>query len=166
MLGKHALKPQEETVLRIIYKTTNRPGLFRKRVLVTTNVPEQKYIMITIKGIVDEAPAAKIKVEPRKLQLGTLKTISVLNLIYRITNEGREPLVITKIHKTENTTIYFDGDKEGNLIVGAGESRVFELEFKPLQQGPFVQVIFVDSNARNARHGRYAIMLIGRVEEK
>lgn len=160
------MRPRDETVLRIIYKTINRPGPFRKRVLVTTNVPGQEHIMITLKGTVDEAPAAKIKVEPRKLHLGAIKAGSVSNLIYRITNEGRESLVITKIGTIEDATVYFNGEKEGKLIIGPSESNYFELEFKAEDVGHFTKVVFIHSNARNARHGRYAIMLIGDVERE
>jgi hypothetical protein len=163
VLGQRLLKPQEETVLKIIYHTINRPGPFTKRVMVTTNISGQKDIEITLKGTVNEAPAAKIRVEPRKHRLGFIKQGAVRNLIYTIKNEGRKPLVVTRIFAKEDTAVYFDGKKEGNLVIEPKESRVFEIGFKPVGAGPFTQVIFFDSNATNARHGRYAIMLIGEI---
>ncbi|MBN1848328.1 MAG: DUF1573 domain-containing protein [Deltaproteobacteria bacterium] len=155
------MKSEEETILKIIYQTLNRPGPFEKRVFLFTNIPDQKEITITIKGMVREAPVPKIRVEPRKLRLGLINTNSVSNLSCRITNEGREPLTITKIHMIEGDTVYFDGKKQGNLVIKPKESTSIKIDFTPMTEGPFTRVIFFETNAKNARNGRYAIMVIG-----
>ena len=160
------MKPQEETVLKIIYQTIDRPGPFEKRVILFTDIPEQQQISIAVKGKVNEAPVAKIKVEPRKLQLDTVDWDSVSPLCYRITNEGSEPLVISKIHRVEDGAVYFDGKKDGNLVIKPKEIKVLDLGFKPTGKGRFTQVIFFETNARNARNGRYAIMIMGEAAGK
>ena len=160
------MKPQEETVLKIIYQTIDRPGPFEKRVILFTDIPEQQQISIVVKGKVNEAPVAKIKVEPRKLQLDTVDLDSVSPLCYRITNEGSEPLVISKIHRVEDGAVYFDGKKDGNLVIKPKEIKVLDLGFKPAEKGRFTQVIFFETNARNARNGRYAIMIMGEAAGK
>ena len=164
MLGKHLLKPQEETLLRIIYQTKDRPGPYEKRIYLSTDIPDQDDIVITIKGVVLEAPVAKIRVEPKKIKLGIIKKGSITNFNLRIGNEGRESLVITQIQNVEATENYFDSRKEGKLVIGPKESTVFKVPFLMDTVGPFVKVIFIESNARNAPHGRYAIMVIGEAE--
>ncbi len=66
MLGKHTLNPQEKTTLKITYNTAGRPGAFRKNISITTDVPGQEEVEITMEGAVKEAPGAKIQVSPPK----------------------------------------------------------------------------------------------------
>jgi len=131
---------------------------------VETDISGQDLVVITIKGAVLEASAAKIKVEPKKIRIGTIIKGSITNIDLKIINEGRQPLVISRIQNVEATDRYFDADKQGPLVIGPNASTVFSLPFFRDAPGPFVQVIFIESNARNAAHGRHAIMVIGELK--
>ncbi|MBN2374209.1 hypothetical protein JXL19_10530 [bacterium] len=165
MLGKRLLKPDEDTMLRIVYQTRDRPGPYEKRIYISTDIPGLDDVVITIKGTVLAASVAKIRVEPRKFKLGDIRKGSVTDLNLRMMNQGSETLVITKIQDTETGEIYFDGTKEGNLIIGPKGSSEFKVPFVTDSPVPFIRVIFIESNARNAPDGRYGIMVIGRTEQ-
>ena len=100
MLGKHTLGPGEKTVLRITFDTKGSPGPFRKTVTVATDIPGREDLEVTIEGTVREAPAAKIRVTPRRVDLGTVGPGYVTTGPFAVTNPGSLPLVITKVlHK-------------------------------------------------------------------
>ncbi|MBN1848415.1 MAG: hypothetical protein JW932_07505 [Deltaproteobacteria bacterium] len=147
--------------MRIVYHTKDRPGPYEKRIYLSTDIPDQDDVVITIKGMVHEAPIAKIRVEPKKFKVELVKTGRVMNLNILISNEGSEPLTITRIQNEKGTNTYFEAGKQGGLVIGAMGSTGFNLAFLANQASPFVQVIFIESNARNVLNGRYPIMIIG-----
>jgi len=72
VLGQHTLKPQEKTELKLVFKTTNAPGLFEKIATLVTDAPGQEQIELHMRGTVKEAPGAKIAVQPRRIDVGDL----------------------------------------------------------------------------------------------
>ncbi len=165
MLGKHTLNPQEKTTLKITYNTAGRPGAFRKNISITTDVPGQEEVEITMEGAVKEAPGAKIQVSPRKADVGTLQRGSSKKQVFTINNGGSLPLVVKKISTKESATVYFDGAKTGDIVVEAGQSRPLEVEIRPVKPGQFTEVLLIESNAKNSPKGGFAVMVIGKSEE-
>jgi hypothetical protein len=161
VLGQHTLKPKESTTISTIYRTANLPGPFKKIVSISTDIPGQDDIEITLEGQVKEAPCAKIQVTPRRLDLGTVKLNSEKKQTITITNPGTLPLQIGRITGKESNTIYFDG----TLIVAPGESVVREISIRANKNGPLTETIVIQSNARNATKAGFIIMAKGSVQE-
>ena len=160
MLGKHQLDPKEDAVLKIIYDTDGRPGPYEKRIYLLTDSLVQPKLEITLKGEVLPAPAARIKVEPRKINVGFLQKGSQKTIGFKVSNEGDQPLDITKIHSATGNSLVIRKSEEGKRIPPK-EFTELEITFQPAAIGPFVEVFLIDSNARNALSGQYAVMVIG-----
>ena len=158
MLGKHTLKPKEETSLRIIFETEGKPGPFRKVVTLTTDLPGEAELEVTVEGTVLEAPGARIRVVPRQLDLGTVVSGRVRVGPFTVTNQGDLPLVIGKIYVQGTGSTLYDGVKEGALVVEPGRTRSFEwsLEASPTK-GDHEETIVIESNAKNASKEGYMI---------
>jgi uncharacterized membrane protein len=160
VLGKHLLGPKEDTVLKMVYDTDGRPGPYEKRVYLMTNSLVQPKLDITLKGEVLPAPAALIRVEPRKINIGFLQKGSQKNIDFKISNEGNQSLEITEVYSATGKSLII---QKGEVKRGIPpkESTEIEIAFQTNTIGPFVEVFFIDSNARNALNGQYAVMVIG-----
>ena len=160
MLGKHTLGPKEKTFLRIAFDTKGSPGPFRKTVTVSTDIPGQEDLEVTIEGTVREAPAAKIQVTPRRVDLGAVSPGRVTMEPFAITNPGSLPLVITKVYMKGTGAVLHDGERQGDLIILPGETRAFECAIRADRgRGDHQEVIVVKSNAKNAPKGGYVIIV-------
>jgi hypothetical protein len=164
-LGTQTLKPGEKTTLKIIYSTVDRPGIFKKNITIETDIKGQEEVEMEVVGNVKEAPGAKIQVTPRKVEVGSLKTGVSKKITLAINNGGALPLSIKKIFGKTNGAQYFDGVKQGEIVVEAGKTRQLEIEYKPVKSGQFTDVILIDSNAKNAPKGGFALMIVGKGEE-
>jgi hypothetical protein len=164
VLGKHALKPKEKTELKIIYNTVGRPGAFRKNINITTNVPGQEEIEMTMSGVVREAPGAKIQVAPRKFDFGAADAGAVVQIAYTVTNAGALPLIISRIYSQERRDVYFDGADGTAITIDPGKSQTVRIELKPSKPGPYADRVVIASNAKNATKGNYIVMVSGQVK--
>ena len=160
MLGKHRLNPKEDAVLKIVYDTDGRPGPYEKRIYLLTDSLVQPKLEITLKGEVLPAPAARIRVEPRKINIGFLQKGSQKDIEFKVSNEGNKSLEITKIYSATGKSLVVQ-EGEINKHIPPKESSEFEIPFQTTADGPFVEVLLIDSNARNALNGQYAVMVIG-----
>lgn len=160
MLGKHRLDPKEDAVLKIIYDTDGRPGPYEKRIYLITNSLVQPRLDITLKGEVLPAPAARIKVEPRKINVGSLRRGSQNRIDLKVTNEGNQSLEITKIYSATDRSIV-TAKGELRKRIPPKESTELEITFQATTVGSFVEVLIIDSDARNALNGQYTVMVIG-----
>ena len=160
MLGKHRLNPKEDSVLKIIYDTNGRPGPYEKRVYLLTDSLVQPKLEITLKGEVLPAPSARIRVEPRKINIGFLQKDSQKDIEFNVSNEGNQSLKITKIYSVTDKSLVV---QEGEMIkhIPPKESAKLEIILQINTIGPFVEVLLIDSNARNVLNGQYAVMVIG-----
>jgi hypothetical protein len=152
MLGKHALKPNEKTELKVSYATKGRPGHFEKEVIFTTDIPgHEKIEIFRMKGEVREAPGAKIAVTPRRVVLEGNELTAGKKQVFSVTNEGLLPLVITGIHSKDGKTVYYNGAKDGNITIEPGQSKTVELQLKgKSEETADRELILIDSNAANA----------------
>jgi hypothetical protein len=160
VLGKHQLNPKEDAVLKIIYDTEGRPGPFQKRIYLLTNSLVQPNLDITLKGEVLPAPAALIRMEPRKINIGFIQKDTQKEVGLKMSNDGNQTLEITKVYSATGKS--FVDRKEGARInILPKKSTEIEIVFQTNTIGPFVEVFFIDSNARNALDGQYPVMVIG-----
>ena len=161
MLGKHTLNPAEKTELKIKYDTEGRPGPFVKEVTFTTNIPDQEKITIfRIKGNVLETPSAKIAVDPRRVVIEGSERDTGKKQVFSLTNEGTIPLEINRIHLKDGASVYYDGAKEGNLIVEPGQTKTIELQLDPDTGAEQVQkLVLIECNARNAGKDGYFLIV-------
>ena len=160
MLGKYRLNPKEDAVLKIIYDTDGRPGPYEKRIYLITDSLVPPKLEITLKGEVLPAPAARIKVEPRKIDIGFLQKGSQKGIEFKVSNEGNQSLEITKIYSATGESLVSTKGQAGKRLPPK-ESTEIEITFETSSIGPFVEVLLIDSNARNALNGQYAVMVIG-----
>ncbi|HEY3277108.1 MAG TPA: hypothetical protein VGJ94_10845 [Syntrophorhabdaceae bacterium] len=154
------MAPKEKTSLKLIFDTKDSPGPFEKIATITTSAPSIEELEVTMSGKVREAPAAKIRVTPRKIELGPVTTGSVHKKELAILNEGSLPLEIRKIYGKETSAVYFDAEKEGEMSIKPGETKKIEIAITPGTRGTQVQeLIIIESNGKNATKGGYVIMV-------
>jgi len=158
MLGKHVLAPKEKTSLLITFDTEGSPGPFRKRVTLTTDIPGQDELEVTIEGAVKEAPCAKIQVTPRRVDLGAVSSLEMKTQSFTIANTGSLPLVITKISVKGKDVLIHDAHKQGNLVIAPGGTGSFEYAVRP-DKGDHEETIAIESNAKNASKGEFAVIV-------
>jgi len=121
--------------------------------------------VITLSGVVDPVPMAKITIEPRKVKLGTIRMNIEKPMTLTISNTGNAPLTITRIYSKRHDTIYYDAAEKGEITIAAGKSRKIEIAIKPQKARRLIDVIQVKCNARNAgAKGIYKILATAKVE--
>jgi hypothetical protein len=166
VLGKHTLMSGEKTELKAIFETAGRPGPFRKIVSLSTNIPGQEDIEVfSMTGSVKEEPSAKIQIDPRRVLIHKIEPGMVRKQDFTIKNNGTIPLVISKIYAQTKNHIYYNGAKEGNIILKPGQTKSLELllELTVFEKQSEEMIVFV-TNARNANKGNYMV-IVQRAEE-
>ena len=161
MLGKHRLDPNEKAELKVTFTTEGSPGIFRKGVILSTNIPGHEDIDIfSIKGEVLEAPGAKIAVKPRRISIEATERSTGKTQIISVTNDGSLPLQISRIRSKDGKTVYFDGDKEGIFIVEPAQTETMELRVQADNgEESKRDFIMIDSNAKNAGESGYFLLV-------
>lgn len=161
MLGKHTLEPGEKTFLDMTFDTKGRSGPFRKTATISVNNPGQADLEVTMEGTVEEAPAAKIRVDPRRIALGDLQAGSSRSVTFTVTNTGVLPLVIDSVHP-EGAGLRLDGKGCPVTVVPHG-THEFQCSLETEKtEGTHEGTIVIESNAKNAPEGGYQV----RVEYK
>ncbi len=161
MLVKHTLEPSEKTELKVSYQTEGRPGLFEKKVTLTTNIPGQEKIEIfMIRGDVKEAPSAKISVTPRRVVLDEAERSTGKKQAFSIVNNGSLPLVITRILSRDGSSVFFEGADKGNITIGPDQTETIEIQLDPdTGTEPSQKYILIECNARNAGASGYFLIV-------
>jgi len=161
MLGKHSLDPNEKTELTVTFATEGSPGIFRKGIILSTNIPGHEEIDIfSIKGDVLEAPGAKISVQPRRISVEAAERSTGKTQVISVTNDGSLPLQISRIHSKDGKTVYFDGDESGVFVVEPDQTRTMELKVQADSGAESMRdFIMIDSNAKNAGETGYFLIL-------
>ncbi len=161
MLGKHSLDPNEKTELTVTFTTEGSPGVFRKGVILSTNIPGHEEIDIfSIRGDVLEAPGAKIAVKPRRISIEAAERTTGKTQVISVTNDGSLPLQISRIRSKDGKTVYFDGDQEGVFVIEPAQTRTMELKVQADNGMESKRdFILIDSNAKNAGESGYFLIL-------
>jgi len=160
MLGKHSLKPGEQAELTVSYDTDGRPGLFEKKVILTTSISGEEIEILTIKGTVKEAPSAIIAATPRRVTLAGNNRRDGKKQEISIKNEGSLPLVITGIRSRDGGSVYFDGTGQGAITIEPEQTKNMEIQLGGKDgNAPEREYIQIECNARNAGDSGYFIIV-------
>ena len=116
--------------------------------------------VIRLVGYVDPIPMGVIRVEPRKINIGSFQKGSKKEKNFKVRNIGNQSLEITKVYSATGKTLIIPKE-EAKTRIPPKESMKLEITFQTTTMGPFVEVLLIDSNARNALKGQYAVMVIG-----
>jgi hypothetical protein len=127
----------------------------------STNIPgREKIEAFSMKGVVKEAPAAKIVVQPRRIVLNEAELNAGKEQTLSISNQGLLPLIITRIRSKDGNTVYFDGEKEGNIVIESNQTKTVQLRLAPDKGKEKSQdFIILDSNAKNAGKTGYFLVV-------
>jgi len=161
VLGQHTLKPQEKTELKLVFKTTNAPGLFEKIATLVTDAPGQEQIELHMRGTVKEAPGAKIAVQPRRIDVGDLNGGEKKEVTITVMNNGNRPLVITAVTCREKAAVSVSSSSLP-LQIAAGEKGTMTLSITAERSDVFSERLYVISNAKNAPASGFVLLLTGR----
>ena len=145
----------------MVFDTQGNPGPFRKTATITTDVPGQEETEVTITGTVKEAPGAKIQVSPRRIVADAAGLPGGKKQAITVVNKGALPLVIVRIYSQGGGAVYFDGRKEGDIVVEPGGARKIEIDLGAGDRTgrPSQELIAIESNARNAPKTGYVIII-------
>jgi len=124
-----------------------------------TNLPGRNIVTAAIRGVVKATATAKIKVEPRKVYLESVRAGEIFNRRFQINNTGQLPLVIKKIYCPRKDALVLI-DQSSGMTVAPDHTVTLDLRFQIQGNRPITEVVFFDTNASNARDGQYAVMLI------
>lgn len=102
-----------------------------------------------------------LRVEPRKTEVGELKTDSENEVQIVCVNAGDAPLTISRIESTKFDTEYFHSGEEGGIEIAPGQSRIMKFCVRPAGQGKFLDTILIYSDARNDIGNGYKALLSG-----
>ena len=106
-----------------------------------------------------------VELSPRKTDVGTLKLNHVNSVPILIKNTGDAVLTVTRIVSRKFDTVYFDGQKSGNLVIAAGQEHHQYLQVQPDTPGRFMDIIMIFSDSRNDIGDGYKGILAGEVVE-
>ena len=160
------MNPGEKTLLTITYNTFKFPGAFAKTVTVTTVEPEKRDFVISLRGVVEEAPMGKIEVAPRKADLGKLQVGEIARQTYTIRNVGTAPLRVQHIYSKKSRAVLFDEKENGPLVISPGKDYSFHLEVLAEEPGQLIDLIFIRCDARNSSEKGYKVVAVAEVEER
>ncbi len=160
MLGKHTLAPRETTSLTIVFNTAGLPGPFRKTATMGTKNADQGELEVTIQGTVKEAPCAKIKVAPRRIDLGGVSEGTEVRRKVTITNTGTLPLIITRIFMRGTGAAVHAASAQRPLTIAAGAGQTIECVITADRpKGAYQDSMILESNAKNATKGAYVVIV-------
>jgi hypothetical protein len=117
--------------------------------------------VIRLIGNVEPIPMGVLKMEPRKVDVGLLAVNKENEVQVVIENTGDAKLSVSRIVSASKDTVYFDGQKTGEMVLSAGEKRVVKLILKPSEPGRFLDTILIYSDARNDIGKGYKALLSG-----
>jgi len=156
---RDTIAPGETGEIKVIYKTRNRPGPFHQKVLVLTNDPAQAETMLTIRGEVEQAPAPRIDLVEKRVDLGVVSVRHPAPVAITVRNAGVEELVVNSI-----------GDYRGGVLlsqpetIDPGKEKRLDLLYTPPRAGMINETLTIMSN--DPRRVRFPVFLVGYAEEK
>lgn len=159
-MDKTELAPGETATMVITYHTFKYPGKFDKTVHVFTGADGKTEDVIHILGYVDPIPMGVMEVEPRKVELGTLKAGLPNDVSLTVTNAGDAPMTVTALKSQKFHKTYWQGE----LVVPSGQSAQIAFTLEGLPSGRFLDMVMVHSDARNDIGKGYKAVLIGTVK--
>lgn len=120
--------------------------------------------VIHLVGYVDPIPMGVIEMVPRRTEVGSLTANKKNEVQIVIKNTGNATLTVSRIVSQKFNTVYFDGEKEGPMVIDAGRQRTVNLVINPPKPGRFLDTILIFSDARNDIGKGYKAILAGEVK--
>ncbi len=125
-----------------------------------TKSADQGELEVTIQGTVKEAPCAKIKATPRRIDLGGVSEGTVVRRKVTITNTGTLPLIITRVFmKSTGAAVHAASAQKPVTIAADGEQTIECVITAGKPKGQYQDSIILESNAKNAPKGGYVVMV-------
>jgi hypothetical protein len=166
---KAEVAPNGTGFVSIDFNTTDREGVFRRTVVVKTNLKDSIDILLLIKGNVlnenvhrsGKEPVAKLKFDKTSHNFGKLEKGSVAEFEFMFTNKGNAPLIISEVWVKPGSAIKVDYSTE-TVAPGEGASIKVIVDTKK-HEGSFEQVLMVRSNdvAKNEKE----LVVKGRISQ-
>ena len=148
----------------ITYKTFKYDGKFDKTVSVFTGPEGKDETVIRLVGYVDPIPMGVIEMAPRKTEVGDLAANKDNEVEIAIKNTGNAGLTVSRIVSQKFNVVYFDGKKQGPIVIAAGQQRTVKLMINPAKPGRFLDSILIFSDARNDIGKGYKGIVAGEVK--
>ena len=115
-------------------------------------------------GQVEPIPMGVIEMVPRKTEIGSLALNKARSVSIVLKNTGDAQLTVTKISSQKFNTVYFDGEKNGPVVIPAGQTQTIQILIAPTKAGRFLDSILIFSDARNDIGNGYKGILAGEVK--
>lgn len=154
---KTPVLPGKSGVVKAVYSSAGRPGVFNKTVTVTSNATEASKVL-SIKGTVltkeelrPTLTPAQLAASPRLVldqpshDFGRLEAGQQAVARFTVRNTGKSPLVLGAL----STPCYCVGYKTAPTRLAPGQSQVLELIYNQRQLGAATDVVSIDSNDLN-----------------
>ena len=154
---KTPVLPGKSGMVRAVYSSAGRPGVFNKTVTITSNATEPSKVL-SIKGAVltkDELrptlTPAQIAASPRLVldrtlhDFGKMETGQQVTTRFTVRNTGKSPLVLGAL----SANCYCVGYKTVPAPIAPGQSQTVELIYNQRQLGAASDVVTIDSNDLN-----------------
>ncbi|AWM31763.1 DUF1573 domain-containing protein [Hymenobacter nivis] len=152
---KTPVLPGKSGVVRAVYSSAGRPGVFSKTVTVTSNAAEPSHVL-TIKGTVLTQAEQKKTLTPAEIarsprlvvegapghDFGRLESGQQLSARFVVRNAGKRPLVLGAL----SSACYCVGYKIPPAPIAPGQSAPVELVYAPRQLGALADVVTLQSN--------------------
>lgn len=150
--------------MTINYKTYKYAGPFDKTVTVYYGPDGQTEEVIHLRGKVDPIPMGVLEIEPRKIILDALKAGQGNRVMMPIKNTGDAPLRLSKVFSSKLKVLYYDSEKDGEVVIPAGERHELAISVRPPNPGLFLDIVMVHSDARNDVGEGYKAVLSGNAQ--
>ena len=148
----------------ITYNTFKYDGKFDKTVNIFTGSEGKDETVIRLVGMVDPIPMGVIEMAPRKTEVGELVLNKDNTIQIVLKNTGNAPLTMSQIASQKFNKVYYDGEKEGPIVIPAGQQRTVKIIIVPPKAGRFLDSILIFSDARNDIGNGYKGILAGEVK--
>ncbi len=152
---KTPVLPGKSGMVRAVYSSAGRPGVFNKTVTVSSNAAESAKVL-TIKGNVltkeelrkaltpaELARAPRLEIEGPEHDFGRLEMGQQLSARFVVRNAGKSPLVLGAL----TSGCYCAGYKTPPAPIAPGQRAAVDIVYAPHQLGALADAVTVHSNA-------------------
>ena len=151
---KTPILPGKSGIVKAVYSSAGRPGIFNKTVTVASNAATPSTVL-TIKGNVLNKEQMRSKLTPAQLaqsprlqldrtshDFGKMEAGQTLTARFKVTNTGKQDLVLSAI----TSQCYCVGYKNVPSPIKPGETAVVELVYNQRKLGPQTEPVVITSN--------------------
>jgi hypothetical protein len=154
---KTPVLPGKSGMVRAVYSSAGRPGVFNKTVTITSNATEPSRVL-SIKGTVLTKDELRPTLTPAQLaasphltldrtthDFGKMEAGQQTSARFTVRNTGKSPLVLGALA----SNCYCVGYKTPPTAIAPGQSQTIELIYNQRQLGAATDVVTIDSNDLN-----------------